>query len=287
VVIDASGDADLAYRAGVPCTMGKDGRVQNPTMIFRMMGVDVARMLEALEGDTIVPPAISRRIEELHRAGAYRLPRSKIFLFPTPRPGEVLCNATRVIGADGRELNCAYNADLTEAELEGRRQVREYARFLREHVPGFERAFVNDTGVQVGVRQTRTVLGRYVLRNEDVVAGRKFPTGIAPSPWPIELHSGERPQLVWLEDDVYEIPYECLVPRDAEGLLVAGRCLSAEHEAMASARVTAQCFAMGEAAGVAAALAVRSGRLPSAIPGGEVRERLRQRDPRWCRVLQA
>lgn len=280
VVIDCSGDGDVAHRAGVPYSLGKDGQVQNPTMIFRMMGVDVPRMMQALGGDTIVPHSISKLIEDLNAGGDYRLPRSKVFLFPTPRAGEILCNATRVTGAGGRELNCAFARDLTEAELEGRKQIREYARFFRSFLPGFERAFVNDTGVQVGVRQTRSIQGHYVLKNDDVVSGTKFKKAIARSPWPIELHSGEKPRLVWLEDDYYEIPYECLIPRGISGLIFAGRCLSAEHEAMASARVTAQCFSMGEAAGLAAALAVKDNRCPATIDGAEVRELLASRDPR-------
>ena len=274
LTIDASGDADVVAMAGLGTFVGQDGHVQNPTMIFRLQGVDVGRFLETYGPDSIMGEEISKTIHRLHNSHEYRLPRAKIFLFPTPRPNELLCNATRIIGRDGRELNPIFVEDITEAEIEGRRQVREYARFLKDYLAGCENSFVNDTGVQVGVRQTRQVKGVGLLRNEDVTSGKKFPTGIARSPWPIELHSGDKPRLVWLVNDTYEIPYECFVPERGESLLVAGRCLSAEHEAMASARVTAQCFAYGHAIGHAAALSVKENVPPRMLNGRDIRERL-------------
>lgn len=271
VVIDASGDADVVAMAGLPNFIGDNGRVQNPTMIFRMMGVDVERFLAAYGSDTIMPETISDMIRAKHNAGDYKLPRAKIWLFTTTRPNELMCNCTRVIGPDGRELNPLFAQDFTDAEIEGRLQVREYARFFRDNLAGCENAFLNDTGVQVGVRQTRQVAGVSRLMNSDVVRGTKFADGIAASPWPIELHSGEKPKVEWLLNDYYEIPYGCFVPERGEGLLVAGRCLSAEHEAVASARVTAQCFGYGHAIGHAAAIAVRERIEPRAIDGRAVR----------------
>src|SRR5438552_3401130 len=159
VTIDASGDADVAAMAGLPTFMGHEGKVQNPTMIFRMSGVDVERFLQAHGPDSIMGEAVSATIQRLHREHRLDLPRAKIFLFPTPRPNELLCNATRVIGRDGRELNPVFVDDLTEAEIEGRRQVRQYEAFLRSHIAGCEAAWVNDTGVQVVVRQTQHAEG--------------------------------------------------------------------------------------------------------------------------------
>ncbi len=271
VTVDASGDADVIAMAGLPSFVGQKGRVQNPTMIFRLMGVDVPRFLEAYGHDTIMGEEVSALIREKGAGNEYKLPRAKIWLFPTTRPGELLCNCTRVIGADGRELNTLYAADFTEAEIEGRKQAREYARFFRNHLAGCEQSFVNDTGVQVGVRQTRQGKGMAMLRNADILAGAKFKDGVARSPWPIELHSGAKPRVEWLLDDYYEIPYGCFVPERGEGLLFAGRCLSAEHEAVASARVTAQCFSYGHAIGHAAAIAALEGVAPRAIKGGDLR----------------
>ena len=274
VTVDASGDADVVAMAGLPSFVGQDGKVQNPTMIFRLMGVDTERFLAAYGDDTIMGEEISALIREKDSGNEYRLPRAKIWLFPTTRPGELLCNCTRVIGADGRELNPLFASDFTEAEIEGRLQMREYARFFRAHITGCENSFVNDTGVQVGVRQTRQAKGVSLLRNVDILAAAKFRDGIARSPWPIELHSGAKPRVEWLLDDVYEIPYGCFVPERGEGLLTAGRCLSAEHEAVASARVTAQCFSYGHAIGHAAALAALEGVAPRDIDGADLRARL-------------
>ncbi len=270
VTIDASGDADLVSMAGWPTTMGDNGKVQNPTMIFRLGGVDVDRFRAAYGLDTIMPPEVSARIAEANGHG-YHLPRGKIWLFPTTRPGELLCNCTRITGADGRELNAVIHRDFTDAEFEGRAQVREYSRFFRDTLAGCEGSWVIDTGVQVGVRQTRQVAGVKTLRNADILAGAKFADGIARSPWPIELHSGSRPRVEWLLNDFYEVPFGCFVPAQGESLLVAGRCLSAEHEAVASARVTAQCFSYGHAIGHAAALSCQEHIPVRAIRGEDIR----------------
>ncbi len=271
VTVDASGDADIVAMSGLPSFIGDNGRVQNPTMIFRLMGVDVEAFRAAYGEDTIMPPAVTALIAEANASGQYRLPRAKIWLFPTTRPDELLCNCTRIIGADGRELNPLNWRDFAEAEVEGRRQAREYARFFKDRLTGCEQAFVNDMAVQVGVRQTRQVEGQAKLANADVVAGTKRPDGIARSPWPIELHSGEKPRVEWLLDDVYEVPFGCFVPARGRNILVAGRCLSAEHEAVASARVTAQCFSYGHAVGHAVNLALREGIEPAKVAGADLR----------------
>ena len=273
ISIDASGDADLVAMAGFESFVGDNGTVQNPTMIFRLGGVDVPRFVAAYGEDTIMPEPVSALLREHHGHGWF-LPRSKIWLFPTTRPNELLCNCTRVVGTDGRELNTLFARDFTDAELEGRLQMRQYARFFREKLVGCENAYVVDTGVQVGVRQTRQARGVATLANADILAGRKFADAIARSPWPIELHAGAKPRVEWLLDDWYEVPYGCFVPARGEGLLTAGRCLSAQHEAVASARVTAQCFSYGHAIGHAAALCLESGIAPRALPGQAVRAAL-------------
>ncbi len=174
------------------------------------------------------------------------LPRHKIWIFPTTRPNELMVNATRLAGQDGRVLNVIDPVDFTEAEVSGRKQVREYARFLKSYVPGCEKSYVVDTGVEVGIRQTRSIEGMKKLTNDDVVNCRKRPDIIVRSPWPIELHSGTKPKLHWLLDDWYDVPYGALIPVKGDNIIVAGRCLSAEHEALASARVTAQTFEYGQ-----------------------------------------
>lgn len=279
LTVDASGDADIVAMAGLDTWCGAQGVVQNPTMIFRLQGVDTRRFKATYGPDTIMPASVSEMIAAAAAEG-YALPRTKIWLFETTRPGELLCNCTRVRGADGRELNCVNADDFTEAEIEGRRQAREYARFFKDRLAGCEQSWLNDTAVQVGVRQTRQARGTALLRNDDVVKGSKFADGVARSPWPIELHAGEKPRVQWLLNDWYEVPFGCFVPERGEGLLFGGRCLSAEHEAVASARVTAQCFSYGHALGVAAMVALRERVEPRTIPGTAVRELLNRQGAR-------
>jgi hypothetical protein len=268
--IDASGDAAVVARAGHATRFGDGGRIQNPTMFFRLGNVDLPAFREAYGEDTICPPWVSSAIESA-RADGLDLPRSHVWLFRTTRPGELLVNATRLVGRDGRMLNVIDPEDFTEAEIDGRRQVRDYARFLRERIPGCAGSFVVDTGVEAGVRQTRSIEAVEELTNADVLAGRKRADGVVRSPWPIELHSGERPKLRWLIDDFYEVPYLSLVPRTGENIIVAGRCLGAEHEALASARVTAQCFEYGHAAATATLLSLQNELPYRSVSGADVR----------------
>ncbi|MDF8360612.1 FAD-dependent oxidoreductase [Achromobacter anxifer] len=273
-IIDASGDAAVIARAGYRYVFGDQGKIQNPTMFFRMGQVDIPKFLDYWGDDTINPPKVSEAIEQADAAGRYALPRKKIWIFPTTRPGELLVNATRLTSRDGHMMNVINPEDFTEAEIDGRRQVRQYAAFLNDNVPGCEDSYVVNTGTQVGVRQTRSIVGVETLTNDDVLSCRKRADGICRVPWPIELHAGEKPKLHWLLDDYYEVPYLALVPEHGENLIVAGRCLSAEHEALASARVTAQCFEYGRAAALAAVLSIESGRRLRDLAGGEIRARM-------------
>lgn len=273
-VVDASGDAAVVARAGGAWRLGAEGRVQNPTMIFRLGNVDVDAFNQQFADDTICPPSVTRAIAA-HRDKGRDLPREKIWIFPTTRPGELLVNATRLVAEDGRALNPLDPEDLTYAEVRGRRQVREYAAFCAQEVAGCSDSFVVDTGVEVGVRQTRSIVGTRTLTNDDVAQCRKPSDSIARSAWPIELHDGERPRLHWLTDDYYEVPFGALVPEQLDGVITAGRCISAEHEALASARVTAQCFEYGMAAGVATALSLETGTDYRALRPESVRERMR------------
>jgi hypothetical protein len=165
---------------------------------------------------------------------------------------------------------------LTRAEIEGRRQAWEYARFLHERVPGFERAVMVSTSPAIGVRESRRVHGRYRLTAEDVLAGRRSDDEIALCGAPIEdHHAGADTRWRYVPDGgVYGVPYRCLLPAGVEGLLVAGRCFSATHDAHASARSMGTCMTMGQAAGTAAALAAASGDVPGDLPAARLRARL-------------
>lgn len=277
LMIDASGDAEVVHSIGGTTTMGKDGTVQTPTMIFRLGGVDMQRFLEH------DPREISAQVAEADRSGAYRLPRHHVYLFPIPNGREVLCNMTKIMFPDGSVPLGVRSADLSYAEIEGRAQAREYARFLKDKIAGFERSYVIDTGAQVGIRQSRSLVGKRRLSNEDVLQARKVPGAATFSAWPIESHSAADLQITYLENDTYDIPFETLIPASGSNLLVAGRCLSAEHEAMASARVTAQCFGMGYAAGAASALMLKEGIPSQELTGVEVQSWMHERHLKTAR----
>lgn len=274
-IIDATGDADIIYRAGYQYTMGDHGAIQNPTMIFRMSGVDVKSFFEYWGTNTISPDKVCDKISEAnHNTG--KLPRSKVWTFYTTRPNELFMNVTLITGKNGRALNVCDPDDHTEAEKVARKQVRAYAEFFKENIPGCEKSFVNDLSPEVGIRQTRSITGIKLLKNEDVANAKKREDGIAKCPWPIELHKGAKPYMYWLLDDYYEIPYGALVPAVGENIIVAGRNLAAEHQALASCRVTAQCFQYGHAAGIAANISIKKGIKYRDIKGKDVRSVLNQ-----------
>lgn len=269
VVVDASGDADVCAMAGVPYENAQaSGRVQSLSTLFKVANVDVAQAAS-------VPKAeLWALMREAAASGAYRLPRIEGSWHRTPFEGVVLIHMTRIPNVDATDPK-----QLTRAEVEGRRQVREYARFLRDRVPGFERAVVVATSPAIGVRESRRVHGDYRLTRDDVLAGRRFEDEIALCGAPIEDHGagGDTDWRYVGESGVYGIPYRCLLPVGIEGLLVAGRCFSATHDAHASARSMATCMAMGEAAGTAAAMAVEAGVPPRSVASDELRRRLSSR----------
>jgi FAD dependent oxidoreductase len=266
VVVDASGDADVAAWAGVPFDdPAANGQIQSLSTVFRLAGVDVER------AEAFGKRALWARMREASGSGAYRLPRIEGSWHRTPQPGVVMALMTRVPRVDATDPR-----QLTRAEIEGRRQASEYARFLRERVPGFEHAVMVSTSPAIGVRESRRVHGRYQLEAGDVLAGRRFRDEIALCGAPIEdHHAGADTRWSYVPDGgVYGIPYRCLLPQLVEGLLVAGRCFSATHDAHASARSMGTCMSMGQAAGTAAALAAAAGGVPAGLDAGRLREHL-------------
>lgn len=250
--IDCSGDADIVFRSGQKTTKGNNGAIQNPSMMFKIGNVDLDKYLAYWGNDTISPPKVVAKLEARDE-----LIRKKVWLFPTVNPGEVLVNGTKITGFDGRALDVTDPVDHSEAEQFSIYQAQAFFRFLKEEIPGCEDAYFIDYGQEVGVRQTRSIDGMKRLTNDDVVQTRKCDDAIARSSWPIELHYGAKPKTEWLVDAYYEIPFATLVPKEGRNVIVAGRCLSAEHEALASCRVTAQCFEYGRAAALATDLSLR------------------------------
>lgn len=301
VVVDATGDGDVAFRAGARCGMGRaeDGLTQPMTTMFEMANVDVERVWQYIQthpedfewwSPILVsrpsPPGFQQTyfvaqgfLDAMRRAteaGELVLGRDSILLFPALRPGVIHFNSTRVIGVKGTDA-----WDLTRAEIEGRRQVASLAATMHRYVPGFENAYVLSVGTQIGVRESRRVMGEYVLTQEDVISGRAFSDAVARGFFPIDIHnvrgkgSTAGSGATWEElRGAYDIPYRCLVPEALDQLLVAGRCISTTHEAGASTRSTGCCMATGQAAGTAAAMAARSGIRPRDISVPELQQTL-------------
>ncbi|CAD5374098.1 conserved hypothetical protein [Rubrivivax sp. A210] len=253
-VIDASGDADIAHHAGVPYALGDGkGDALYPSTMFRIGGVDAARAQAAVGGfgaiDALMEAAASR----------YDFPRRGAILRPQRNASEWRANVTQLRNAQGRAVDATDAAQLSAAEVEGRRQIVEYMRFLRAEVPGFEHAEIAEIAAQVGVRETRRIAGAYRLSGDDVLGGARFADAIGLNAWPVETHVAGRIDWAFARDpdNAYcQLPWRMLVPQGVDNLLVAGRCASMEHLGQSAARASGACFVMGQAAGTAAALRV-------------------------------
>lgn len=268
VVVDASGDADVVARGGGEFEdAGKEGIAQSLTTTFRMINVDLERAMAFPKKE------MWGLMSAAAESGEYELPRREGSSHITPVAGMMHTNMTRVGGIDGTNPE-----QLSHAEREGRRQAFEYARFLRDKVPGYENAEMGGLATQIGVRESRRIRGEYWLTRDDVLGARKFEDAIAQCGAPIEEHhAGTNTRWEYLPDgETYDIPYRSLLPVGVDGVVVAGRCLSASHTAHASVRSIGQCLAMGQAAGVAAAMCAAEGPAgePRAVDVSELRTRL-------------
>jgi len=267
VTVDCSADADIAARAGVPFHQGResDGLTQPMTLFFRVANVDDEKVIAYVNEMNEYRPYTSI-VKAAHERGDFPIPREAIGVYRTPQAGIWRVNTTRLHQLDGTNVK-----DLTTAEIEGRRQVMFLVKFFREYCPGFENATLLDTAAMIGVRETRRIQGEYTLTADDLASGREFDDVIALCGYPIDIHSptgsgGSMNKEAFECANVYQIPYGCLVPLNANRLLVAGRCVSASHEALGAIRVMPPAFAMGQAAGTAAALAVAEGVEPRNVP---------------------
>lgn len=268
VFIDCTGDGDLAFRAGVPCEKGNEelGITQPATMFFHIGNVDS----EALEEDVRKNLHTFRRVdgvnyrslhwwvEKAREAGDWTLDRVSIGIYRMPKPDQWCVNTSRIMGVDGTDRD-----SLTKAEMTGRRQADEIFRFLRKYVPGCADARLLSTASYVGIRETRHIRGEYRLTLDDILHARVPEDSILLTANSVDVHGRFGPksnEYIPVQDGRwYGVPYRCLVPLEAENLLVAGRSVSASSEAAGAIRVMPPCMAMGQAAGTAAALSLRYG----------------------------
>ena len=288
VVVDATGDGDVAALAGAEYVLGRpeDQGVQPSTLMFDMAGVDTDRVKQYMDenlddfewASEMVPvhpysPSLPQKhfvgqgfkslVREGLDSGELYLGRDSILFLTTCHDGVLHFNSTRIHGVDGTSAE-----SLTEGEIEGRRQVMSLSRFLINKVPGFENAQLLATGTQIGIRESRHVVGEYVLSAEEVMAGRRQDDVIARGYFPVDIHNLEGKEGygeggVWGDlEDSYDIPYRSLIPKELDGLVIAGRAISASHEAHGSFRTQGGVMAIGQAAGTAAALAATTGTRP-------------------------
>lgn len=290
-VIDCSADADVIARAGAPFIKGResDGAMQPVTLFYRIGGINIPNLKAWMKANRLLLKdsptdeeidaqsalaflGMKEIIKEAMEKGEYpRDAAPRILMYELPREGQFAVNCTRLQGIDGTNVR-----DLTRAEIETRRQAWGITEFLKRRVGGFEHAYVLDTGVQVGVRETRHIVGDYTMTGEDVLNSRAFEDGIACGTFAIDIHPPEGEQQVFTGSGkaVYEIPYRSLLPQGLNNVWAAGRCISATHHAFGSVRVMATSMGIGQGAGTAAALAAKEGLTTRQVDVKEVRRLL-------------
>jgi hypothetical protein len=274
IFIDCSGDGDLAAWAGAPFEVGDNkGHMLYPSMMFRLNGIDPEKAGEAWR--TI--PAL---MEEAEAKGTHKFPRKGAIVRPQRAGIEWRVNFTQLKREDGGAINGLEPDDLTRGEIDGRRQALQAFEFLRT-VPGFEKSYIVDLPPQLGIRETRRIIGGYLLSGEDVLGCASFDDSIGVNGWPMEVHvAGDvifKFPPIPQSRGFNELPYRMLLPAGIDNLLVAGRCASMTHDGQSAARVSGACFAMGEAAGTAAALALSGNKIPRDIALEKLQQALRLR----------
>jgi hypothetical protein len=253
--VDGSGDADVAAFAGVPFAVG-DGQGSGlfPSTMFRVGHVEAARALAAVGEFKAINDLMQQARER--DPNAYRFPREGAILRPQIDPREWRANVTQIRNAEGGAMNGVDARQLSDGEVEGRRQIGEFFRFLKAEVPGFEQSAIVEIAPQVGIRETRRIEGLYALTGEDILSSARFDDSIGINAWPMEMHAAGRIEWAFPRDEgrtFNQLPWRMLVPRGVDNLLVAGRCASMTHEGQSAARASGGCFVMGQAAGTAAA----------------------------------
>jgi hypothetical protein len=268
--IDCSGDGDLAAFAGAPFEKGTTGRdMMYPSTMFRVNGVDASLAAGAYD-------KIAHLMDRAAQSGR-KFPRKTPIIRPQKNPAEWRANVTQLANPDGSPVDGTDAAQLSQAEVQGRRQVVDFFQFLRESAPGFGQSYILEIAPQVGIRETRRVVGEYQLTEEDVLQCASFDDSIGVNGWMVEEHVAGDIAFKWQAPHsrgFNHLPYRMLLPRVVDNLLVAGRCASMTHMGQSAARVSGGCFVMGQAAGTAAALANQAGVRPRDVAVQELQRRL-------------
>lgn len=269
--VDATGDANLSCLCGLDFTKGRksDGKTQPMTLSFRVGGVDMAKY------DVEKMNALYK---EHKSQGKISCPRENLLVFKTTMNGVLHFNTTRIIGLDPTKLS-----QLTNAEIEGREQMFEIFNFLKENFDAFENAYLLESGIQIGARESRNVACQLNLTGEEIISLARFDDAIAVCNYDIDIHSpdGEGTSHHYFKDGAYyQIPYRALVPKGAKNILVAGRCIGADHEAQASLRIMPTCAVIGQACGTALAICHSHKCNTMEVPVNELRDTLRQNGAR-------
>lgn len=276
-IIDATGDGDIAAKAGVPFFMGReeDGKMQPVTIMFKVAGVDTERAVfpGGFEENPMIPSGPIQDVGKAHLP----FPAGHVLLYRTSLPGVVTCNMTNCIDVDGTNPE-----DLTRATLVCRRQIEEIVPFLREYVPGFEKCYVISSGSIIGVRETRHFEGEATITEEDILSAKVFKDwAVTKAHFNFDVHNltgngldATGSQKNFKQNSGYTIPYGCLVPKKVEHLLLAGRDICGTHMAHSNYRVMPICANMGQAAGVAASLCVKNETTPRLLDVGLLQRRL-------------
>ena len=284
VTIDATGDGDVAVSCGVPFEMGNEelGIRQPVSMFFHISNVDSTALEQDITDhldqfyrkDGVNYRSLHWRVSEAREAGDWTMNRVSIGIFRMPKEDEWFINTSRIVGIDSTS-----NTDLTHAEIEGRKQVDEIFRFLRKYVPGCENAKLKASASHIGIRESRHIQGRYRLTTEDLLNCKVSEDSVFVAANSIDVHGRFGPmsnEYVAINGDYYGVPYGSLVADGVEGLLLAGRCVSADSAAAGAIRVMPPCMAMGQAAGTAAALSLEEDVPPHAVNVKKLQEILKK-----------
>ncbi|MFW6061976.1 MAG: FAD-dependent oxidoreductase, partial [Planctomycetota bacterium] len=266
--IDATGDADLAARAGCEYEQGgPSGHSQPMTLCFKLSHIDTDRMPDRKE--------ITRRYDEAKAAGEVDCPREDVLMFDWMDADVMHFNTTRVI-----HRSATSGEELSDAEIQARKQVRQLLKFLREKVPGFENCQIHSMAHHIGIRESRRVKGLNYITRDDYVACAKFDDGIAKVRYFLDIHNPDgtgTERLSLPEGEWYEIPFGCIVAKDATNLLIGGRPISVDHGVHSSMRVMPPACTVGQAAGLGASLAAKDDSNAHALDGTQIRQMLAER----------